>query len=186
MKKLQDGLDEVDKEILDLLQKGYLTPRVNDIAEKLELRPSTVSYRIKRLEEKGVINGYTATLDPEKVNRGFLAFVFGQAALGPITDLDRPGEKLAKIPEVQEVHFITGEWDYLIKFRVKDQQEYYRIVQEIAKCFEGRGLGMVVPKTFKETTYIPLRENAEIEDASKPSDIYLSGTKLSKARRKWR
>ncbi len=183
MKREEKILDDTDREILDLLQDGYLTPQVNEIAKKLELRPSTVAYRIKRLEEKGVIKKYTAILDPEKVDRGFLAFVFGQAALGPITDLDRPGKKLAKIPEVQEVHFITGEWDYLIKFRVKDQKEYYRVIQEIAKSFEGRGLGMIVPKTFKETPRIYLWKREESEEPIE-KDIFISGNKLSKRKKR--
>lgn len=55
---------------------------------------------------------------------------------------------------MQEIFFITGDYDYLVKLRVKDQEEYFRVIQEVAKCFEVRGKGLVAPKCFKESLKI--------------------------------
>lgn len=149
-------LDNLDKQILNLLQENARM-KYSDIAGKLNKPTSTVFERIKRLEESGVIKKYVTLLDPEKAEHGVTAFLFGQAGLGQNTDLDKIGKMLAEIPEVCEVHFVTGDYDYLIKLRVKDQKEYYRVIQTIAKGLISRGKGMIVPKTFKESVTFELK-----------------------------
>jgi len=150
-------LDELDREILRLLQEpGFCGPKVTEIAKRLRATPATISRRLQRLEGEGVVREFVAHLDPRKAGRGFTAFVMGQAKLGEGVDMDRAGSNLASIPEVLEVHFITGEYDYLVKLRVRDQDEYYRVVQRVAAQFGGRGQGLVSPKTFKETTKLVL------------------------------
>lgn len=149
-------LDSTDKKILKCLQENARM-KLTEIGKKVKKPPSTVSERIKRLEEEGIIMGYTALLNSKKMDRGFTAFVFGQARLGKGIDLEQPGEQIAKIPEVLEVHFVTGEYDYLVKIKVKDQEEYLKVVKKIASCFGLRGQGMIVPKTFKETTKLLIR-----------------------------
>ncbi len=148
-------LNDVDRQILSILQKDARI-KFSDLAKEIDKPVSTVFERIKKLEEDKVIKSYEARLDPEKVGKGFTAFVLGQARLGKDINLDNIGANIAKIPEVLEVHFVTGEYDFLIKFRVKDQKEYYRVVQEIARHFGERGMGMVSPKSFKEETVLPL------------------------------
>ncbi|MBU0757441.1 MAG: Lrp/AsnC family transcriptional regulator [Nanoarchaeota archaeon] len=106
------------------------------------------------MEEQGIITGCTVLLDSAKVGRGFTAFVFGQAKLGEESDFNKPIAKLKKIEQIQEIFFITGDYDYLIKLRVKDQNEYYEVIQRIAKCFEVRGKGIVAPKCFKDSPKI--------------------------------
>jgi len=148
-------MDETDRKIVMCLQENARMT-FSDIAKQIGKPTSTVFERVKKLENDGVIKGYRAVLDPLKVERGFTAFVFGQAKLGQDINLDRVGMELAKIPEVQEVHFVTGPYDYLVKMRVKDQKEYYRVVQKIASHFEGRGEGRVAPKTFKDDIFLSL------------------------------
>ncbi len=148
-------MDDIDKQILNILQRDARI-KFSDLAKEIGKPVSTVFERIKKLEEEKVIKSYEARLDAEKVGRGFTAFVLGQARLGKDINLDNIGANIAKIPEVQEVHFITGEYDFLIKFRVKDQKEYYRVVQEIARHFGERGMGMISPKSFKEEAILVL------------------------------
>ncbi|MBI4016985.1 MAG: Lrp/AsnC family transcriptional regulator [Candidatus Aenigmarchaeota archaeon] len=145
----------IDKNILRLMQDENLcVPRITKIAHRLRVPTSSVQSRINKLQAAGVIKGFTVLVDPEKLDKSYVAFVFGQAKLGKEVDLDKPAELLAKIPEVQEVYFITGEYDYLVKVRVKDQQEYYGVIQKIARCFDVRGKGLVAPKCFKDTQKI--------------------------------
>jgi len=152
-----EKMKPIDKKILKLIQEENLcVPRVTKIAHKLGLPTSTVHERLNKMKKFGVIKGYTAILDPEKLDKGFVAFVFGQMKLGEKSDLEAAAGKLAKIPEVQEVYFIAGEWDYIVKLRVKDKNEYYKKVQEVVKCFEVRGQGIITIKHIKDTFKFPI------------------------------
>ncbi len=150
-----DKIKPIDKKILTLIQdKDLCVPRITKIAHQLKLPTSTVQARIKKMEETGVIKGFTVLVNPEKLDKSYVAFVFGQAKLGKDVDLDKAANLLAKIPQVQEVFYITGDYDYLVKLRVKDQEEYFRIIQKVAQCFDVRGKGVIAPKCFKDSPKI--------------------------------
>ena len=107
-----DKIKPIDKKILKLIQdKDLCVPRITKIAHQLGLPTSTVQARIKKLQDMDVIKGFTVLVDPEKLNKGYVAFVFGQAKLGKDIDLESPAKKLARIPQVQEVFYITGDYD---------------------------------------------------------------------------
>lgn len=148
-------LKPVDKTILDLLQNGDLcVPRITKIAHKLQLPTSTVQAKIIRMGREGLIRGFSVVLDPEKLGNGYVVFLLGQAKFGESLDLDQLANKFAKIPQIQEVFFISGEYDYLVKVRVKDQKEYYELVQKIGRILEARATGIVAHKCFKDTQKI--------------------------------
>jgi Lrp/AsnC family transcriptional regulator, leucine-responsive regulatory protein len=151
-----DGIKPIDRKILGLLQEGLCVPRITKIAHRLQIPTSTVQARIAKMEETGVITGFTALIDPAKVEKDYVAFVFGQAKLGKDVDLDKPARMLAKIPEVQEVFFITGDYDYLVKIRVRDQKQYYEVIQKVAQCFDVRGKGIIAPRCFKDSPKLSL------------------------------
>lgn len=157
LSKMTYKLKPIDKKILQLLQEeDFCVPRITKIAHKLQTPTSSVQAKINKMKSLGVIKGFSAILDPEKLDQSYAAFVLGQAKLGEETDLNKAANKLVKIPQVQEVFFITGEYDYLVKLRVKDKDEYFKVIQQVAKCFEVRGMGMIAPKCFKETMQIVL------------------------------
>jgi Lrp/AsnC family leucine-responsive transcriptional regulator len=144
-------LKEEDKKLLNLIQEeDACIPRVTKLAHKLGLPTSTVNTKIEKFKKLGVIKGFSAILDPIKVDRGLVAFKLGQKKFHKETDLDEIAMKLSKIPEVQEVHFIVGEWDYLVKMRLKDEKEYTEVAPKIAMCLDGCK-GIIAPKCFKET-----------------------------------
>ena len=152
-----DKIKTLDKKILNLIQDQNLAvPRITKIAHQLQVPTSTVQARIKKLQEMKVIKGFTVLVDPEKIDKGYVAFVMGQAKLGKDVDLERPAKQLAKIPQVQEVFFITGDYDYLVKLRVKDQEEYFKVISKVSKCFELRGKGIIAPKCFKDSPKIKI------------------------------
>lgn len=107
-------LDKTDLGILRLMQEN--AGRSNaDIARGLNIAPSAVLERVKKLEQKQVILQYTTRLNPSALKQKLLAFVFIKAAdgMGSV----ETGEELAKLPGVQEVHHVAGEGCYLVKIR---------------------------------------------------------------------
>jgi len=148
-------LKPTDKKILNLLQEENLcVPRITKIAHKLKLPTSTVQAKINRMQKEGMIKGFSAVLEPEKLDNSYTVFVMGQTQLGKDFDLERVTKKLAKFPQIQEVFFISGDYDYLIKIRVNDQNEYYELIQKIGPVLEARAKGIVAHKCFKDTQKI--------------------------------
>lgn len=105
------SLDEIDRRILDALQRdGRLT--YTELARTVAMSASAVTERVRRLEESGVITGYTAVVDPERLGLGILAFVRLRYPTGnykPFHDL------LATTPEIIEAHHVTGDDCFILK-----------------------------------------------------------------------
>lgn len=110
-------LDKIDLNILRLMQENARISNA-DLARELNMAPSGVLERVKKLEQKNVILQYTTRLNPAPLQQKLLAFVFMKAADG--LGCSTTGIELAKIPEVQEVHNIAGEDCYLVKIRTAD------------------------------------------------------------------
>ena len=92
-------IDNIDREILNIIQRDARTSNA-DIARQVELAPSAVLERIRKLEDRRVIRGYSADIDPKVLDYGLTAIIAvrtSECGVGV-------GEKLAAIPEVQEVH----------------------------------------------------------------------------------
>ena len=110
-------MDNTDLRILQLMQENARIPNV-DMAKRLDMAPSAVLERVKKLEQKKVIRHYTTSIDPVAVEQKLLAFIFIKVNEGIGCSVTGPA--LARIPEVQEVHNIAGEDCYLVKVRVAD------------------------------------------------------------------
>jgi Lrp/AsnC family leucine-responsive transcriptional regulator len=110
-------LDKIDYGILRLMQENARITNA-DLARELNMAPSAVLERVKKLEQKNVILQYTARINPGPLQQKLLAFVFMKAADG--LGCSTTGKELAKIPEVQEVHHIAGDDCYLVKIRTAD------------------------------------------------------------------
>src|ERR1044072_1686570 len=104
-------LDNTDLQILERMQENARITNA-DLARELNMAPSGVLERVKKLEQKNVILQYTTRLNPAPLKQKLLAFVFMKAADG--LGCSTTGKELAKIPEVQEVHNIAGEDCYLV------------------------------------------------------------------------
>lgn len=120
-------IDEMDRRILDILQSSGRTSNA-EIARQVGMAPSAVLERIRRLEERGVIRGYGAQLDPRKLGRPLLAYVLVRCdeRTGSIST----GHALALEPEVLEVHHVAGQDSYLCKVRVADPEALGRLLRE--------------------------------------------------------
>ena len=120
-------LDEIDRRILEILQQDGRTSNA-DLARHVGMAPSAVFERVKRLEQKGIIKGYAAHLDPRAVERSLLAFVLVRSdeRIGDVST----GVALAREPEVLEVHHVAGQDSYLVKVRVRDPEALGKLLRE--------------------------------------------------------
>ncbi len=161
-------MDGIDQEILSMLQDDARTPNA-EIARQVGMAPSAVFERIRKLEERGVIQGYTARINPGALGLGLLAFVFVRAEEGvgaPETE-----QLLAAIPEVQEVHHVAGEDCFLVKVRLPDTAALGRLLRDAIGAIKTvrSTRSTIVLETVKETNQLPLAtgtvEDTEVVDA---------------------
>ena len=154
LKRLSD-LDRTDKRILDELQRDGRISNVK-LARKVNLTPTPCLERVRRLERDGYIRGYTALLDPEMMDAGLL--VFAEINLTHTArDVFREFRNEArKLPEVLDCHLVSGNFDYLIKARVRDMQEYRAFLAEKILALPGvnGSRSYVVMEEVKESTQL--------------------------------
>lgn len=112
-------IDKLDASILSILQENARTSNAA-IARRVGLAPSAVLERIRKLERQGVIHGYEPRLNPVELGVPLVAFIFVHAdeRIGGL----ETGRKIARFPEVQEVHQVAGEDCYLVKVRVPNTE----------------------------------------------------------------
>jgi Lrp/AsnC family leucine-responsive transcriptional regulator len=120
-------MHEKDKRILELLQENGRISNV-DLAKAVELTPSATLERVRKLEEKGFITGYTARVDPMKVGLGLAAFIF--VRVDDREDERRVARELSAQPWVLELHHLAGEDCFLVKVRAHDTNDLYRILKD--------------------------------------------------------
>jgi len=110
-------LDIIDLEILRLMQDNARISNV-DLARELNMAPSAVLERVKKLEQKNTILQYTTRINPASLQQNLLAYVFIKTT--DSIGCTNTARELAAIPEVQEVHHVSGEDCYLVKIRTFD------------------------------------------------------------------
>jgi Lrp/AsnC family leucine-responsive transcriptional regulator len=124
---MMNNLDETDLKILKTLQKNAkLTTK--ELATAVNLTPTPVFERQKRLERRGYIKKYVAVLDPEKLNQGLLVFCKVKLKLINHEIADAFTRRIMRIPEVTECYNTSGAYDYLLKVRARDMKQYQEFV----------------------------------------------------------
>jgi Lrp/AsnC family leucine-responsive transcriptional regulator len=150
-------IDEISLKILKILQEKARIPNV-EVARQVDMAPSAVLERIRKLEKQGYIDGYEVRLNPEKFKRNLVAFV--TVVTGTEDQEINAGEELSKISEVQEVHHIAGEDGFLIKIRVSDTAELGRLIRQRIQTipFVRATRTAIAMATYKETARIPIED----------------------------
>lgn len=158
-------IDEIDKEILNIIQTDARISNA-EVARQVELAPSAVLERVRKLEERGVIRGYTADIDPKALGYGLTAVI----AVRTTECGEGVGEELALIPEVQEVHEVAGDDCFYIKVRTQDTNTLGQLLRGKLKAIRNveNTRTTVVLKTFKEGSFLPVDlETEPAEDAKR-------------------
>ena len=126
------------------------------------------------MEEAGIIKQYRAILSPQKLNLGTAAFILAcvsyttiKADGTPVSQRD-VAEEIARFPEVQEVHIITGDWDLLVKLRAENVDAVGKFVVDKLRRIRGleKTLTCMVFETVKESTSLPQLIKAQRQKTS--------------------
>src|SRR5215212_10027331 len=150
-----EALDETDLQILRILQQDGRISNA-ELAQRVGLAPPTVLRRVKLLEERGYIKGYTALVDPLALGLTVTAFIFIETAAG--CNLGETERFLAQLPGLQEIHHLVGEWCFLLKVRTASPQTLeYLVYQQLRNHpHVRRTLTTLATSSPFETTALPL------------------------------
>jgi Lrp/AsnC family leucine-responsive transcriptional regulator len=155
-------IDAIDKIILTILQQDGRTSNA-EIARQINLAPSAVLERIRKLEERKIIRGYSADIDAKALDYGLTAII----AVRTSECGEGVGEQLAALPEVQEVHEVAGDDCFYIKVLSRDTDALGGLLREKLKAIPNvrSTRTTVVLKTFKEGTLVPIEHDGELKRA---------------------
>ena len=129
-------LDEIDRRILRaLVANGRISNA--DLAREVGLSPSPCWQRVRRLEEEGVITGYTAVIDQEAMGVGETVMVEVSLERHDANVLEAFGRAMLEIPEVLEVHLMAGEYDYFVKIAADGTKGVEEFLRERLFRIEG-------------------------------------------------
>lgn len=150
-------LDEVDIQLLALLQAdGRITNA--ELAKRVGLSPPSVLQRVRALEKAGLIKGYTALIDADRLGLKITALTFINLALHQDQPIERFRKAVLLLPEVLECYHVSGDFDFVLKIVVRDMRAYELFVRE--KLAKIKGIGKIhtsfVLGTTKHTTQLPL------------------------------
>lgn len=121
-------LDDVDKKVLRILKLDSRAT-VRDIAERLDVSPSTVSRKIRRMELENTIKGYVSIVEDEELGKGSRAVLLVRTS-GEY-DLDRVVEKVTGMDDICNVFLTMGNYDIILTACATDETELYRMINEI-------------------------------------------------------
>ena len=149
------GLDQIDLTILRLLQEHGRTKR-NELAEAVGLSLPSISDRMRKLEERGILEGVHGKLEPKRLGLDVAAFIFAN-----VESSNNFADFLARAdahPEILEVHAITGDGSHIMKVRTWNTSSLERLLSEIQRWPGVRSTRTnVVLSTHKETTALPIQ-----------------------------
>ncbi|TFF90110.1 MAG: Lrp/AsnC family transcriptional regulator [Promethearchaeota archaeon] len=126
-------MDQIDKKILMLLQEND-KHSYEQLAKKLELAPSTVHSRVKKLKDSGIIKSFSAIVDTAKV--GYPTISWLGLTVDPLK-ISEIAKKLSRYPEVQLVASCSGDHDLVVQLIAKDMKSLWRFINEKIKTIQG-------------------------------------------------
>ncbi|SDX76199.1 DNA-binding transcriptional regulator, Lrp family [Pseudomonas syringae] len=124
------NLDSYDRKILSLLQVNNRISQ-RELAEEVNLSPSAVNRRISALESAGVIQFNVSIVDPALVGRPITIIVEVKLENERLDLLDEIKKRFVSCPQVQQVYYVTGDFDFLLVMNVRDMGEYEQLTREL-------------------------------------------------------
>ncbi len=153
----KNGLDDIDRTLLELLQKQGRITNVK-LAKEVGLSQASALERVRKLEERGYIERYVALVNPERVGRGTVAWALVSLAFHKEQSIDSFVTAVKNHEDVLEGYHVTGEDDYLLKVLVPDIGSYREFLLDLLSQDLGVAhvKSMMVLDTIKRETRVPL------------------------------
>jgi len=123
------NIDDVDRKIIRLLQKDS-RKSFNKLSEGVEIAVGTAYNRVKNMEDKGIIKGYSVLLDSDKLGYNLTALILVEADGQYLSEVEN---ELAKLDEVISIYDITGEYDIAVISRFKDRTQLNKFIKSILR-----------------------------------------------------
>ena len=155
-----DRIDDIDAKILSLLQEQGRVKR-NRIAEEVGLSVPSVSERMRKLEDRGVIAGYHAVINAKRLHIDITAFI--RVNVDNSDDYPEFVNRASDLAEVQELHSITGEGSHMLKVRTRNTTSLERLLAKIQAWPSVHGTSTsIVLSSYKESRAVEVT----------PTDLY--------------
>ena len=123
-------LDKIDRSILKILQQeGRIA--FTELGDRVGLSTTPCTERVRRLEREKVILGYHAQLNPKYLKSNLLVFVEINLAYKSGDIFEEFRKAVVKLPQVQECHLVSGDFDYLLKARISEMASYRKLLGDI-------------------------------------------------------
>ncbi len=155
---LNKNIDRIDKNILFELQKNGRLSNV-ELSKRVGLSPTPCWERVKRLEKEKFISGYKAILNPLKLDAALLVFVEITLTKTSPDVFDDFASAVDDLDVIQECHLVSGDFDFLLKTRVKDMLAYRELLGDtllrLPAVSESRTY--VVMDEIKSTNMLPIK-----------------------------
>ncbi len=151
-------IDRIDRNILDELQKNGRLSNV-ELSKRVGLSPTPCLERVKRLESEGYITGYKAMLNPQLLDAALLVLVEITLTKTSPDVFDDFSKAVSELDVIQECHLVSGNFDFLLKTRVKDMKAYRELLGDtllrLPAVSESRTY--VVMEEVKSTNLLPIK-----------------------------
>ena len=146
-------IDPINRKIIDLLQKDARMSNA-EIAKQVGFTISSVHERVKKLEKTGIIKGYVAVVDPEKLGKPLLAFLRLS-----VSSHEEAGEGIRGLctqdPDILECHNVAGEDCYIIKVRAESPKKLEQLLSRIRDAAQSsRSVTNIALSTYKESSRV--------------------------------
>jgi len=159
------ALDKIDLKILQALQENARISYV-DLANQVGLSTTPCLERVKRLERNNIIKGYRATLNPQYLRAKLLVFVEISLETQTPEVFDEFRKAVNKLPQIQECHLVSGQFDYILKCRIPEMGAYRQLLCDVVLSLPGvkESKSYVVMEDVKENTSLYIPELHELEE----------------------
>ena len=153
---MSEKLDNTDRRLLRCLQEDA-SISMDELAGKANLSRNACWRRVKRMEERKVIRGRVALVDPEAVNLGLSVFVIIRTNAHEKDWLGKFEEAVRTLPEIQGAHRMSGDIDYVLRLRVPNVRGYDRFYQRLIEKVPIADISAsFVMDDIKDTTALPV------------------------------
>ena len=135
MNEIMSQLDNIDRRILDLMQRDAALSQ-REMAERIGLSQNALWRRLKRLEDSGILRGARMKIDPTPLGLDLTVFVMVRTRNHSVEWAEAFRSHVARIPQVAEMHRIGGDWDYMLKIVTHGMAGYDAVYRRLTTGFE--------------------------------------------------